>query len=137
MSSFDRNKNHYRYVFSNGYSTVMTPIDAHKYKEKHKVDIFDGPGYIQAKKEKGFDGFGWHSGLQMSFKGPAHYRQYLKENNLHEAGLNDCPVDKDFTPPIWNEELIRKAINVHGLEIGSVMAEALLKGEMKWPDGSR
>jgi hypothetical protein len=114
----------------------MTPVEAHKYKERLKIDIWEGPGYHEGRREKSFDGFGWHDGLLRSFKGPKDYRDYLKENNLVEAGLNDRPVHKDFTPPTWTEELIWKAINVHKIEIGGLMAEALLKGEMKWPDGS-
>ena len=60
----------------------MTPLDAHKYANKHKVDIWEGPNYIKGKKEKDWDGFGYHSGLMMSFKGPRHYREYLKEHNM-------------------------------------------------------
>ena len=134
--SFDRNKNHYNYIFSNGERQTMTPVEAHKYADRHKVDIWEGPGYQASERTKSFDGFGWHDGLLRSFKGPRDYRNYLKENNLHEAGLNDCPIDKEFTPPTWTEELIRKAINVHGLEIGGVMAQALLNGEIKWPEGN-
>ena len=132
----DRNKRNYKYRFSNGEVITMNPIEAHKYAHKHMIDIWEGPNYIAGRKAKTFDGFGWHDGLLRSFKGPKDYRDYLKANNLVEAGLNDCPVDKDFKPPVWSEELIRKAINVHGLEIGSVMAEALLDGSLKWPDGS-
>jgi hypothetical protein len=132
--SFDRNKNYYNYKFSNGERQTITPIEAHKYAHKHKVDILEGPNYIEGKKEKSFDGFGWHDGLLMSFRGPQHYRTYLKENGLVEAGLNDRPDEKEFKTPLWDEHLIWKAINVYKLNIGSVLAEALLSGEMSWPE---
>lgn len=131
---YDRNKNHYNYVFSNGVRQKMTPIEAHRYKERLKIDIIEGPNYVQGRREKSFDGFGWHDGLMRTFKGPKDYRDYLKEHDLVEAGLNDRPEDKEFTPPIWTEELIWKAINVHKLQIGSVMADALLSGSLDWPE---
>jgi hypothetical protein len=133
--SFDRNKNYYKYIFSNREQHTMTPIEAHQYARRKMIDILQGPGYEKGKREKEFDGFGWHSGLLMSFKGPAHYRQYLKENNMHEASINDRPMlEENYEPPVWNEELLRKAINEHGLQIGSVLAEALLNGELDWPE---
>jgi hypothetical protein len=132
----DRNKRHYHYQFSNGETHIMTPVEAHRYSIKKKIDIFHGPGYSEGKREKSFDGWGWHSGLLRSFKGPKDYRDYLKANNMVEAGLTDCPIYDEYEPPVWTEELIRRAINVHGVEIGGVMAEALLKGECDWPDGS-
>jgi hypothetical protein len=112
----------------------MTAIEAHKYAHKHKIDIFHGPNYIEGKKEKSFDGFGYHNGLMRTFKGPKDYRDYLKANGMVEAGLNDKPVEEEFKKPLWDEELIRKAINVHKLNIGSVMAEALLSGEIDYPE---
>lgn len=112
----------------------MTPIEAHKYKERLKIDIWQGPGYEKGKREKSFDGFGWHDSLRMHFKGPRHYREYLKEHNMHEASIDDRPTGQDYEPPIWTEELIRKAINEYKIEIGSVLAEALLSGELDWPD---
>ena len=133
MSEFQKNR-FYNYVFSNGEKHTMTPIEAHKYAHKHKIDIFHGPNYIEGKKEKSFDGFGWHSGLLRSFKGPKDYRDYLKANNMVEAGLNDCPIEGDFKKPLWDEELIWRAINVHKLEIGSVLAEALLSGKLDYPE---
>jgi hypothetical protein len=36
---------------------------------------------------------------------------------------------------VWTEELIRKAINEHKIEIGSILAEALLSGEVQFPEG--
>lgn len=111
----------------------MTPIEAHRYAHKHKIDIFHGPNYIEGKKEKSFDGFGWHSGLLRNFKGPKDYRDYLKANNMVEAGLNDCPQGNEFRPPVWTEELIRKA-NGYGMDIGSVLAEALLRGDLDYPE---
>ena len=130
----DRNKQFYKYRFSNGETITMTPIEAHKYKHKLMIDILEGPNYVQGERGKKFDGFGWHDGLLRSFKGPKDYRDYLKANNMHEAGLNDCPQNREFEPPVWTEELISKAINYHKIEIGSVLAEALLKGEIDWPE---
>lgn len=132
--SFDRNKNYYNYEFSNGERHTMTPIDAHKYANKHKIDIFNGPGYIKAKKEKDWDGFGFHSGLQMSFKGPRHYREYLKEHGMVEASVNDKPTEGKYQKPIWDEALIRRCINEYKIDIGSVLAEALLSGELDYPE---
>lgn len=132
--SFERNKSHYNYVFSNKERHVMTPVEAHRYSHKHKIDILQGPGYAEGKREKSFDGFGWHDSLRMSFRGPRHYREYLKEHNLVEAGLNDRPSEKDFSKPIWSEELIRKTVNEYSIDIGSVLAEALLAGELDYPE---
>lgn len=129
----DRNKNYYRYIFSNSFTEVMTPTEAHKYKQKHMVDIVHGPGYLERKREKSFDGWGWHDSLLMNFRGPAHYRQYLKENGLVEAGMNDKPIEGDFKKPLWDEDLIRKAIS-YGLDIPGQLAEALLKGELDYPE---
>ncbi len=112
----------------------MTPLDAHKYAHKHKVDIWEGPGYLARKKEKSFDGFGWHDSLMMSFRGPAHYRSYLKENNLVEAGANDCLTEDKFTKPLWDEDLIRKCVQQYGIQIDSILAEALISGELDYPD---
>lgn len=132
----DRNKTHYNYIFSNGERHTMTPVEAHKYSNRLKIDILQGPGYVQGRREKSFDGFGWHDGLRRSFKGPRDYRDYLKAHGLVEASLNDKPVEKEFDKPIWTEELIRKSVRDYGLEIGSVMAQALLNGELDWPDGT-
>lgn len=62
------------------------------------------------------------------------HREYLKEHNMHEASINDCPMVEEYDPPVWTEELLRKAINHHGVSIGGVLAEALLKGEIDWPE---
>ena len=132
----DRNKtSYYNYVFSNGETHTMSPIEAHKYAYRKMIDIFQGPNYVKAKREKSFDGFGFHDSLQMTFRGPAHYRQYLKENNMHEASVNDKPMEEKYNKPIWDEDLIRKA-NSYGLDIGSVLAEALLSGELDYPEGN-
>lgn len=133
MSELDRNKNHYQYVFSNGVKQTMTPVEAHQYKERLKVDILHGPGWVKAQREKSFDGYGFHSGLLRSFKGPNDYRTYLKANNLVEAGLGDRPKEHEYKTPKWDEDLIRLAIR-EGVEIGSVLAEALLSGELDFPE---
>jgi hypothetical protein len=96
VSELDRNKNHYNYLFSNGERHTMTPIEAHRYKERLKVDILHGPGWSQARREKSFDGYGWHDSLRMSFRGPRHYREYLKANGLVEAGLGDRPKEEGY-----------------------------------------
>ena len=111
----------------------MTPVEAHQYKERLKIDILHGPGWEKARRQKSFDGFGYHDGLRVTFRGPAHYRQYLKENNLVEAGLGDRPKEQEYTPPRWDEDLIRLAIR-EGVEIGSVLAEALMSGELDFPE---
>jgi hypothetical protein len=132
----ERNKTNYHYKFSNGEEHIMNPIEAHKYSHRLKIDILKGPGYIQGKREKAFSGWGWHDSLLRSFKGPKDYRDYLKEHGLVEASIKDKPIEQNLDAPLWNEELIWKAINVHGLRIDGVMAEALLNGEVDWPDGS-
>ena len=133
MSDLDRNKNVYNYVFSNGEKHTMSPLDAHKYANRKKINIFHGPGWEKAKREKSFDGWGMHDSLRVVFRGPAHYRAYLKEHNLVEAGLGDRPKEHEYKPPRWDEDLIRLAIR-EGVEIGSVLAEALLKGELDFPE---
>jgi hypothetical protein len=135
MSHDERNKRTYSYKFSNGEAHYMTPIEAHKYAHRKKIDITHGPNYIEGKKEKSFDGWGWHDGLLRSFKGPKDYRDYLKANGMVEAGIGDRPTEWKNNKPIWTEDLIRKA-NSYGMDIGGVLAEALLKGELDYPDGS-
>lgn len=130
----DRNKNYYNYIFSNNERHTMTPLEAHNYARKLMIDIWQGPGYVKAQRVKEFDGFGWHDSLRMNFRGPAHYRQYLKENNMHEVDIGDRPCEGKYEPPVWNEDLIRKAINEYKIPIGSVMAEALLSGELDFPE---
>lgn len=131
--SYDRNSSYYSYAFSNGEKHTMRPLEAHQYANRKGIDILCGPGWVKGKREKSFSGYGFHDGLRMSFRGPAHYRQYLKENNLHEAGLGDRPNEQEYKPPRWDEDLIRLAIR-EGVEIGSVLAEALLKGELDFPE---
>lgn len=133
MSHYQKER-YYNYRFSNGEAHTMTPIEAHKYKEKLKIDILHGPGYREAKREKSFDGFGWHDGLQMSFKGPRHYREYLKANGMVEASIGDKPVEQVINRPIWDESLIRKCVNEYKIDIGSVLAEALLSGKLDYPE---
>lgn len=111
----------------------MTPVEAIRYADKHKVDILSGPNFQNGKRQKGFDGFGWHDTLQMSFKGPRHYREHLKANGIEEWGNCDPPKYSEESPPVWDHEMIKKAID-HGIEIGSVLAEALLSGELDFPD---
>lgn len=132
----DRNKTNYHYEFSNGEKHIMNPLEAHKYSHRRKINILRGPGYIEGRREKSFDGWGWHDSLQRSFRGPKDYRDYLRANGLVEASVKDKPVEQQLDSPVWTEELVRKAINEFGIDIGSVMAEALISGEMDWPDGS-
>lgn len=132
----ERNKRTYLYRFSNGESNYMTPVDAHKYAHRKMIDIIHGPNYIQGKKEKSFDGWGWHDGLLRSFKGPKDYRDYLRANNMVEASIGDKPSEWKNNKPIWTEELIRKCNREYGMEIGDNLAEALLRGELDYPDAS-
>lgn len=133
MSHYQKER-YYSYKFSNGEQHYMTPIEAHKYAHKLKIDITHGPNYIKGEKQKSFDGFGWHDSLQMSFKGPRHYREYLKEHGMVEAGINDRPVEQVANKPIWDEGLIRKCINQYGIDIPGRLAEALLSGELDYPE---
>jgi hypothetical protein len=128
-------KTTYLYRFSNGDGGHMTPVEAHKYAHRHKVEIWEGPNYSEGKPRERFTGWGYHYGLRMVFRGPAHYREYLKANNLIEAGNEKAPLWEEPVKPIWTERLIRKAINEYGMDIGSVMAEALLSGELDFPEG--
>lgn len=111
----------------------MTPVEAHRYAHKKKINILHGPNYRGGKQERTFKGWGWHDGLLRSFKGPHDYRTYLKANNMIEAGNEGPLIEKEYEPPVWNEEMLRKAAG-YGIEIGSVLAEALLSGELDWPE---
>ena len=53
-----------------------------------------------------------------------------------EASVGDKPTEGKFDKPVWDEDLIRKANNEYGLDIEGVLAEALLAGELDYPDGS-
>ncbi len=131
----ERNKKHYLYKFDNGEAHHMTPPEAFRYSYTKKIKIIQGPNYQNGKQIKRFDGFGYHDGLQRSFKGPKDYRDYLKANGIEEWGSENPPVYSENNPPVWTEELIRKAINEHKIEIGSILAEALLSGEVQFPEG--
>jgi hypothetical protein len=127
---------YYRYTFSNGEVHQMTAVEAYRYCFKKKIDIVDGPGYKPGRIKKTFDGYGLHSSLGVVFRGPSHYRQYLKEHNIEELAESDYPQYKEKEKPVWTEELIRKAINEYNIPIGSILAEALLSGEVDYPDGT-
>jgi hypothetical protein len=125
--------NLYNYIFSNSETHTMTPLEAHKYAHRKNLRVVGGPGYKEGKKERSFAGWGWHDTLKMSFRGPNHYREYLKEHNMVEWGSSDCPQYKEVTPPVWNDETLRMAAQ-QGIEIGSVLADALKSGAIQWPD---
>lgn len=111
----------------------MTPIDAVKYSEKKKIRILKGPNYNGGRQEKKFDGFGWHDTLKMSFRGPKHYREYLKQNGIEEWGNELPPKYTEIDPPMWDDKIIKKAVDA-GIQIGSVMAQALKSGELSFPE---
>lgn len=133
----NQNERYYNYEFSNGERHTMTPVEAHQYSFRKKIEITNGPGYRKEEKEKSFDGWGWHSGLLMNFRGPNHYRSYLKEHGMVEAGFNDRPTEQKFRKPVWDEKLIKKAFDLGVLNsTDGRLIEALLNGELDWPDGS-
>lgn len=111
----------------------MTPIEAHRYAHRHKIDVVSGPNYVEGRKQRSFDGWGWHNSLNRFFKGPNDYRTFLRANGMEEWGDADCPQYKEVRPPIWTDETLRMCAS-HGLEIGSVMGEALKKGLIDWPE---
>lgn len=127
---------YYAYRFSNGESHQMKPIEAHKYALRKMINIVSGPNYAEGKRQKSFDGFGWHSGLQRNFKGPRDYRDYLKANGIEEWGDCDPPKFTEESPPYWNDETLKKASSC-GMEIGSVLAEALKSGKLKFPEDAQ
>ncbi len=129
----DRSKSNYKYRFSNGESHTMTPVEAHGYAHKHKIDIWEGPAYQNGRRER-FTGWGWHAALQRSFKGPNDYKTYLRENNLTEAGNERAPLWQEPEKPIWTEELLRKAVREYGLDISDSLGDALLRGELDYPE---
>ena len=72
-------------------------------------------------KDRTFDGWGWHDGLLMNFRGPNHYRAYLKGNGLIEAGNAPPPQHKEETPKFWDDQALRDAANIAGgLDGGTV-----------------
>ena len=128
-------KKFYKYFFSNGEIITMTPIDALRYSQKKMINILKGPNYSGGRQIKKFDGFGYHDTLKMSFKGPKHYREYLRENKIEEWGNCNPPVYTEESPPLWTEAMIKKAVEA-GINIGSVLADALIKGEVSFPEAS-
>ena len=128
-------KKFYKYFFSNGESITMTPIDALRYSQKKMIRILKGPNCSGGRQIKKFDGFGWHDTLKMSFRGPKHYREYLKENHIEEWGNCNPPSYSEESPPLWDDSLIKKTVDA-GINIGSVLADALKKGEVSFPEAS-
>lgn len=114
----------------------MTPIEAHKYAHRKKINITYGPNYVAGKREKSFDGWGWHDGLQRAFKGPKDYRDYLRANGLVEASINDRPMEEKYNKPVWTPDLIRRMNQEYNMGIEDRLAEALLSGELDYPDGA-
>jgi hypothetical protein len=111
----------------------MTPIEAHKYSHKLKIDILEGPNYRAGKKEKSFTGWGYHDSLNMVFRGPGHYREYLRENGMEEWGDSDFPQYKESSPPLWDDVLIKKAVDL-GIYMPGRLVEALKSGEIDYPE---
>ena len=129
----DRNKALFDYKFNNGEKHTMTPPEAHKYAERKNLKIISGPGYVEGQRKETYRGWGYHDTLQKTFKGPRDYRDYLRANGLIECGDLSSPQFTKPKPTYWTDETIKLAIG-HGIEIGSVLAEALKKGELDFPE---
>lgn len=123
----------YKYVFENGEVNHMTPVEAMKYSYNHKTKILHGPNIENHKPVERYIGWGWCHELGMNFKGPAEYKAYLKANKIEIWDQENPPQFTEESPPVWTEELIRKTVQEHKVEIGSVLAEALLSGELDFP----
>jgi len=81
-----------------------------------------------SKQRKEFDGFGWHDGLNMSFKGPKDYKAYLKRENLIEAGNEAPPQYKDPEVNLIDDQLLADAAKA-GIKVSGQEAEALKSGK--------
>jgi len=113
----------------------MTPIDAHRYATRKNIKILSGPGYIEGRRKEPYKGWGYHDTLKRVFKGPGDYRDFLRRNGLMECGDLSAPQYTAPRAPYWTDETIKMAID-HGIEIGSVLAEALKSGKLDFPDGT-
>lgn len=85
-------------------------------------------GACLPKKQAGFDGFGWHDGLNMSFKGPKDYRDHLKREGLIEMGDAPPPQKKEVDTPLIDDETL-KELSQSGLKVSDNEAKALKSGE--------
>lgn len=133
-TTMSRDKKHYDYVFENGETHLMTPPEAYKYAYHKKCKIISGPGYENGKKPKAFTGWGWHDSLRRTFKGPNDYRSYLRAHGIEEWGdVHDAPRGGEYKPPLWDDELLRKAAQLD-IYIPGRLAEALKNGEATWPE---
>lgn len=67
-------------------------------------------------KDRTFDGWGWHDGLNMFFRGPNHYRSYLKEQGLIEVGNDPFPTQKraNNIDEFFSEDLLRETAQITG-----------------------
>jgi DNA-directed RNA polymerase subunit RPC12/RpoP len=72
-------------------------------------------------RDSTFTGWGWHDGLNMSFLGPRHYRDYLRANGLVEAGNEAAPVYQESRQEIWDDATLKEAADIAGgLDGGTV-----------------
>lgn len=116
---------YYKYEFSDGEFGWKTPQEAQTYSIENGVEITQD-GYNQSrgtrkKKQKAFDGFGYHDSLKMNFRGPKHYREYLKENGLHESGSSAPPQYKEEKTEFWDDETVKQTAEIAGgLDEGTV-----------------
>lgn len=125
-------KRYYFYKFSNGEGHHMTPEEAFRYSTRRHIKITNGPGYNPGKKRISFNGWGWHDGLQMNFKGPKHYREHLATNGLEEWGDAHAPQYREEENNIWDDESLKRAWDL-GFRFSGREAAALKSGEMPAP----
>ena len=85
-------------------------------------------GQAIKRQRKTFDGFGWHDGLNMQFKGPKHYREYLKQEGLIEHGNEGPPQHKEAEAPPIDDETLKEFAKA-GLKVSGREAAALKTGE--------
>jgi hypothetical protein len=85
-------------------------------------------GAALTRQRKEFDGFGWHNGLNMNFKGPKHYREYLKSEGLAEYGNEKPPQQKEVETPIVDDATLKDFAKA-GLKVSGREATALKSGE--------
>lgn len=126
-------KDTFHYRFNNGETHFMTAVEAHRYATRKFLKIVSGPGFQDGRRKERFTGWGYHDSLQRTFKGPNDYRTYLRANGLVECGDLSAPQFTEPDPPVWDDEMLKKASDL-GIQIGSVLAEALKSGEVLFPE---
>jgi hypothetical protein len=112
------------------FEKIMQSKDGHKCQRCNSSRMKHTVSHVNLK-DKLFDGWGWHDGLSMTFKGPNHYRAYLREQGLIEVGNDPFPkqestlAEKEF----FTDDMLRATAQITG-GLDGQLVNALKDGDV-------